>query len=209
MIYLIGGSPRCGKTKVAKALARKTHRPWFPADYLGAVIYQYMSDEERKIKFPLSAIRDENPSNDYRYTTYTAQEIVEFYYVQAESTWLGLEAFIKYAVHDGQDFILEGYQITPELLSQLDDDVINNIRPAFLYKSDIADIEAGIKKNTDPADWLIKNTEDEGTYSKVAQMMKIFGERTRLDAERYHVSVFNIDGNFDKKVEEVVSYLTK
>ena len=56
MIYLIGGAPRCGKTKIAKALAEKTHFPWFPADYLGAVVFPYIPENEQGTKFPLKKI---------------------------------------------------------------------------------------------------------------------------------------------------------
>ena len=54
MIYLIGGSPRCGKTTVAKKLAMKSHIPWFPADYLASAVSQYISEGERADKFPLA-----------------------------------------------------------------------------------------------------------------------------------------------------------
>ena len=90
MIYLIGGAPRCGKTKVAKSLAKKIHVPWFPADYLGAVAFQYIPEEEHAVKFPLSAIHDQDPTNDFLYSKYTSKKIVDFYHVQAKAIWPGL-----------------------------------------------------------------------------------------------------------------------
>ena len=208
MIYLIGGSPRCGKTKVAKALAKKTHIPWFPADYLGSVIFQYIPETERDAKFPLSAIRDIDDTNDYRYSNYTAEQIVDFYYTQAEAVWSGLHAFIKYTAHDKQDFIIEGYQVTPELLSRIDEETKKSIKSVFLYKQDLKEIESGIKKNEDPGDWLLNgNTKDEETFSKVAKMINVFGVRTLDECEKYNVSVFNMDVNFDKKINEVVNSL--
>lgn len=207
MIYLIGGSPRCGKTKVAKSLAERTHIPWFPADYLGSVVLQYIPEDKRDAKFPLSAIRDINPSSDFRYSNYTPEQIVDFYHTQAESVWSGLEAFIQYAAHDEQDFILEGYQITPELIARLDDDTKKSIKVVFLYKQDLEDIEAGLKKNVDPGDWLIKNTQDESTFAKVAEMISVFGTRTLREAEKHKMPVFNMDGDFNNKVNDVVSSL--
>jgi len=207
MIYLIGGSPRCGKTKVAKALAQKTHIPWFPADYLGSVVFQYIPKDERDVKFPLSAIRDINPSNDFRYSNYTPEQIVDFYYTQAESVWTGLEAFIKYAVHDEQNFILEGYQITPELLARLDENVQKSVKAIFLYKDDKKDIEVGIKKNVGSGDWLIKNTKEERTFSKVAEMISMFGVRTVDESKKYNYPCFNMDGDFKNKLDYAVNYL--
>jgi 2-phosphoglycerate kinase len=208
MIYLIGGSPRCGKTKVAKVLASRTNIPWFPADYLGAVVSPYIPENEQAAKFPLRVIRDQNPSNDFRYSNYSSEEIVEFYYTQAKSVWLGLKAFIKYAAHDEQDFILEGYQITPTLLSELDEDIKKSVKSVFLYKQDEADIKSGFKKNLDPRDWLLNNTINEATFAKVANSVHVFGERTLREVIGLGMISFNMDGDFEKKVEEVVCYLT-
>ena len=207
MIYLIGGSPRCGKTTVAKKLALKSHTPWFPADYLASAVSQYISEEERADKFPLSNIRKQNNSNDFLYSNYSPSEIVKFYDIQAETAWLGLKAFIEYSVHDKQDFILEGYQIQPKLLSQLDKETQKNIRPAFLYKKDKLDIEASMKKGTESGDWLIAHTKKESTFAKVAEMVSIFGDKTAIEAKECNMPLFNMDGDFDKKVEEVVNTL--
>lgn len=207
MLYLIGGSPRCGKTKVAKALTQKTHVPWFPADYFGAVVFQYISKNDYAAKFPLSNIHDQDPTNDYLYSNYSPEQIVSFYYTQADSIWAGLKAFIKYAAHDEQDFIIEGYLITPELLSQLDEEVRKSVRAVFLCKEDETDIEAGLKKNIDPGDWLLKNTHENTTFPKVAKMIRTFGERTKKEADSAKMPVFNMDGNFENKIDEVTKYL--
>ena len=207
MIYLIGGSPRCGKTTVAKKLAMKSHIPWFPADYLASAVSQYISEEERADKFPLSNIRKQNNSNDFLYSNYSPSEIVRFYETQAETVWPGLKAFIEYAVHDKQDFILEGYQIRPKLLSQLDKEIQKDIRPAFLYKKDILDIEAGMKKGTESGDWLIANTKEDSTFAKVTEMVSVFGDKTASEAKECNMPLFNMDGDFDEKVELVVNAL--
>ena len=207
MIYLIGGSPRCGKTTVAKRLAVKLHIPWFPADYLASAVSQYISEEERADKFPLSNIRKQNNSNDFLYSNYSPSEIVKFYEIQTETVWPGLKAFIEYAVHDKQDFILEGYQIQPKLLSQLDKEIQKDIRPAFLYKKDILDIEAGMKNSIESGDWLIAHTKEDSTFAKVAEMVSVFGDKTANEAKEYNMPLFNMDGNFSEKVEEVVNVL--
>ena len=207
MIYLIGGSPRCGKTNVAKKLAMKTHIPWFPADYLTTVIFRYIPEVDRAARFPLNKVHKEDSSNDFLYDNYSGDQIINFYDIQAKSVWEGLKAFIQYAVSDKQDFILEGYQITPELISLLDPEVRKDVKTVFLYKKDVADIEEGIKKNTDPADWLLKKTKDDKTFGKVAKMVSMYGEKTISEATKYKMSVFDMDGDFEKKVDDVVNYL--
>lgn len=207
MIYLIGGSPRCGKTTVARKLATKSHIPWFPADYLGAVVLQYISPGECTLKFPLRTIHDQDPSNDFLYANYSPEEIVGFYKTQAEATWQGLKAFIEYAATDEQDFILEGYQIRPELLSELGTEIKEKTRPTFLYKTNVAEIEAGFKKNISPGDWLMTKTKEESTFNKVASMVALYGEKTKSEAEKYAMPVFNMDENFEEKVKRVVDSL--
>ena len=207
MIYLIGGSPRCGKTKVAKELAKKTHIPWFPADYLGSVVFQYITDDEKDTKFPLRAIKNINPSTDFRYSNYSLEQIVEFYDTQAQVVWSGLKAFIEYASHDEQDFIIEGYQITPSLLANLDNDIKKYLRIVFLYKEDVEDIETGIKKNLDPGDWVLNGAKNEDTYVKIAQMVRVYGEKTLKEAKESNMSVFNMDGDFQQKVDGAVKHL--
>ena len=185
----------------------KTHIPWFPADYLGAVVFQYIPENRRDEQFPLSKIHDENPTNDFLYANYSPEQIVGFYDIQAKAIWPGLQAFIKYAVHDKQDFIVEGYQITPELISQLDEETKKSITPVFIYKKDVADIEEGIKKNVDPGDWLIKNTQDSEIFGKVAAMISLYGEKTLRESQNLGISAFCMDGDFKTRVDEVVDHL--
>jgi 2-phosphoglycerate kinase len=207
MIYLIGGSPRCGKTTVAERLAKKANIPWFPADYLGAVIFQYLSEEEQNKKFPISRIRDEKPGTDHLYEKHSPAEVVDFYRTQAEAIWPGLRAFIKYAAHDEQAFILEGYQIWPDLLTELPEEIKKSIKPIFLYKTNLQEIEAGFKKNTGAGDWLLEKTKDEKTFEKVASMVALYGERTVEDAHKHNMPVVDMDENFEDKIQSVIAAL--
>jgi len=209
MIYLIGGSPRCGKTTVAEKLATKTHIPWFPADYLGAAVFQYLTPEQQDDMFPISRVRDEKPGMDYLYTKHTPEEVAGFYRTQAESLWPGLRAFIKYAAMDEQAFILEGYQIWPDLLDELADETKKFIKPIFLYKADLAQIEAGFKKSANPGDWLLERTKEEATFAKIALMVAIYGKHTIKEAEKHHMPVFNMDGDFEENIEKIVALITE
>lgn len=207
MIYLIGGSPRCGKTTVAESLAKRTHTPWCPADYLGAAIFQYLTDEQQDQMFPISKIRSEKPGMDYLYNKHTPQEVAGFYRTQAESLWPGFRAFIKYAAMDKQIFILEGYQLWPDLLSELPEETQKFIKPIFLYKKDLQQIEEGFKKSTTPGDWLLERTEDEATFGKVAQMVAYYGDWTIREAHKHNMPVFNMDGDFEDNIKKVVDVL--
>src|SRR5687767_6523633 len=117
MIYLIGGPPRGGKTILAEELAKRISVPYFTLDHVTSVIAPYIPEQEYVTRLPLRVARQEtNYSNDVFYAKYSTERIVDFYLCQAETFWPGVENFIKYAIQDEHDLILEGWQILPHLL---------------------------------------------------------------------------------------------
>ena len=60
MIYLIGGPPKCGKTTLAKKMAKKLHIQWIAADTLQVVarkyIARYVTKEEMDNFHPLKGM---------------------------------------------------------------------------------------------------------------------------------------------------------
>jgi 2-phosphoglycerate kinase len=46
MLYLIGGSPRCGKTTFSKMLAYEKRISWFSTDLAATIIRPYLSEED-------------------------------------------------------------------------------------------------------------------------------------------------------------------
>ncbi|MEK7126400.1 MAG: hypothetical protein AAB835_02850, partial [Patescibacteria group bacterium] len=69
------------------------------------------------------------------------------------------------------------------------------------------DIEAGMKKGTESGDWLIANTKEDSTFAKVTEMVSVFGDKTASEAKECNMPLFNMDGDFDEKVELVVNAL--
>ena len=136
MIYLIGGPPRCGKTTLARELSKRLVIPYVPADYLTSAISPYIPQEDVKERLPrwYARIKTEK-SNDRLYAEYTPQEIVSFYLVEAETYWPGIKNFILYALHEGQNFIVEGVQFRPDLVQALlHAEGEDNFNAIFLYK---------------------------------------------------------------------------
>lgn len=109
MIYLIGGPPRCGKTTLSRKLSEQLGISCIPADYLMSVMSPYIPKEDVKERLPrwYARVKTEK-SNDRLYAEYKPQEIVDFYLTEAGTYWPGINNFIQYALHDNQDFIIEG-----------------------------------------------------------------------------------------------------
>jgi 2-phosphoglycerate kinase len=139
MIYLIGGSPRTGKSSLAKALAAKTSIPYISADDIASVITPYIPEQEYPEKLPIRFLRKEvNNSNDAFYSKYSAEDIVGFYLRQAVTLWPGFKNFIQYALADNHDFIIEGWQILPNLVNTIGgSENKEKIRTCFLFKHDV------------------------------------------------------------------------
>ena len=210
MIYLIGGPPRCGKTTLAEALAKRISLPYFTLDHVTSVISPYIPEQEYAARLPLRVARQEtNFSNDVFYSTYSTEQSVGIYLRQAETFRPGVENFIRYAVQDGHNLILEGWQILPHLLhAVITPENRDELKVVFLYKLDPEKIVPGLKASTARNDWVIRNTKDESTFPAIAKMIGHFGSRIEREAKRYDFRGVNMDSNFEQKIEETVASLS-
>ena len=209
MIYLIGGPPRCGKTTLAEALAKKVSFPYFTLDHVTSVVAPYIREQEYATRLPLHVARQEtNYSNDVFYARYPTEQIVDFYLCQAETYWPGVENFIKYALEDEHDLILEGWQILPHLLhAVVTPENQGKLKVIFLYKINAESIVSGLKASTVRNDWVVKNTKDEGTFQAIAKMISYFSSYIEKGAKVYDFRSVNTDIDFEQKIKETVEAL--
>ena len=143
MIYLIGGPPRCGKTTLARQLARIVQSPWLQTDYMAPAFSQYFLPGAYDAQVPE---RDPGPEatgandNDLLYAKYTAAQTVAYYRARARQVWPGVQSFIEYALVDGEDLIIEGLHIDPALADSFtvpaDTTVGSAVRRIFLVRED-------------------------------------------------------------------------
>jgi 2-phosphoglycerate kinase len=209
MIYLIGGSPRVGKTNLAEALAGKTSFPYFSLDHATSVITPYIPEQDYAIKLPLFASRLKRETVDAFYAKHSTEEIVDFYLRSAETYWAGVQNFIRYAVEDEHDLILEGWQILPSLLKTLiTPENQDKLKIIFLYKSNVEHIVFGLKANTAKIDWVLRNAKEENTFSAIAKMISCFGGYIEKEAKRHNFRSVNTDIDFKQKIKESLELLS-
>ena len=67
MLYLVGGPPRCGKTTLSVALAKKLQIPYFSIDHIASVIPPYIAADRRDESFPLRALHQKVNNDSDRF----------------------------------------------------------------------------------------------------------------------------------------------
>ena len=211
MIYLIGGSPKCGKTALAKKLSSILKIPWISTDSLQSVVQAYTNKNDIPKKFPWSIRRKETKGiNDIAYNTFSADEIIKFYRTQAKSVFLAIEMMTICEITDGNDLIIEGYHIEPSLVIKLRKKYSEkNVRGVFLIKTDRKKFVRDITKTSTPNDWVIARTKNKETYLKIAEMICKYGKFFRNEAEKNRLAVFNMNDNFNDKIDNAIAHLKK
>lgn len=205
MIYLIGGPPKCGKTTLAKKLADKYRIPWISADTLQNIVWAYTPKEKHSTLFPHSYLRGD--SNDEFYSEHSPQQIIENYIAQGKTTYDTISTMAETYLTDKDNFIVEGYQVTPEIV-----DIIlkkfdrEHIKAVFLMKYDEKKFIEDIHKSTTPNDWIIRKTKDESTYGRIAKMVAEYSHYFEKEAKKYGFSVFNMDEDFNKQLDAIERY---
>ena len=206
MIYLIGGPPKCGKTTLAKKLADKYRIPWISADTLQNIVWAYTPKGKHSTLFPHSYLRGD--SNDKFYSEYSPQQIIENYITQGATTYDAINMMAETYLTDEDNFIVEGYQVTPEVVNDIFKKFgKGHVQAAFLVKYDEQKFIQDIHKSITPNDWIIRKTKDEATYGRIAKMVAEYSRYFEREAKKYGFSVFNMDGDFDKQLDVVERYL--
>jgi hypothetical protein len=210
MLYLIGGPPRCGKTTLSAALAKKLQIPYFSIDHIASVIPPYIPPERQDESFPLRALRQKvNNDNDRFFATYSAEEIVAVYQRQAATVWPGVRNFIDYAIEDKHTLILEGWQLLPRLLAEIPlAERAGNVQIQYLYKTDVQEILSGLKANNPVNDWVLRHTKEDAGFVRIAQMISCFGKTIEKETSELRFKAINMDRDFVMKISDLSDGMT-
>lgn len=209
MIYLIGGPPKCGKTTLAKRLAEKYQIPWISADTLQNIVKAYTPEEKYEFLFPHSYLRKVS-NNDEFYDKYSTSKIIENYIEQGKTTYDAISMVVETYLADADNFIIEGYQVTPEVVDKiLKRFGTENIKAVFLVKHDKQKFIQDLHKSNTPNDWILQKTKNESTFTKIAKMIAEYSSYFEKEANQYGFDVFIMDENFDEKLDDIDKYLRK
>jgi len=206
MIYLIGGPPKCGKTTLAKRLASTYQIPWISADTLQNIVWAYTPEDKRPSLFSHSSLRED--SNDEFYSKHSSEEVVKNYIAQGKTTYDAISMMAETYLTDKDDFIVEGYQVTPEVVDRIFKKFgEEHVKAVFLVKYDEQKFIQDIHKSTTPNDWVLRKTKDEVTFGKIAKMIAEYSRYFAKEAEKYGLQVFNMDDSFNEQLEAIEKHL--
>ena len=207
MIYLIGSPPKCGKTTLSKKITKDYQIPWVSADTLQCIALAYIDKKEHNEKFPTRTQGREG--NDEKYNDYSSKEIIDAYIKQGRTSYDATDMFAISEITEGNDYSIEGYQVTPELAKNLIDKYgKDKIKPIFLTKHDKQLLIENFEKSTTPNDWILTGTKDKKTiFPKIANMISEYSKYFEEEAKKHGFKVFNMDHDFNHKLKEAVEYL--
>jgi 2-phosphoglycerate kinase len=119
-----------------------------------------------------------------------------------------VENFIRYALNDEHDLILEGWQILPRFLPPLiTPESRDQLRILFLFKTDEEDIAAGLKASEGKHDWVRRNTKNQITFTSIAKMIRHFGSYTEAESKRHGLPAVNTNFDFKRKIADSLKML--
>jgi|SRR3989344_7080935 len=205
-VYLIGGPPKCGKTTLAKTLSKKLSIPWISSDTLENIVSAYTPKEQHPVLFSHSYLRGE--SNDEFYTHNSPEAIVQGYVEQSKATYDAISMMAETYLTDEDDFIVEGYQVTPEIANRiLKKFGSDHIKTAFLLKRDEGKMLKDFHKSTTPNDWILRKTKNEATFAKIARMIAVYSDHIEQEAKKYELPLFEMDTDFNASLERAMKHL--
>ncbi len=209
MIYLIGGAPRCGKTTIAKKLSKKLQIPWLSADTIEGIVFASTPAKDVSRLFPKGVIRKKTgQSNDLMYSKYSTKQITDLYIRQSRTSWPAIEAVVEQEIKEGNDYIIEGHQVHPQLMSKLIKKYgRKNIRALVVTRFEVDKIVEGCLKHKAKNDWFVQKTRNKATYYKMAEMISGYSEFFQAEAKKYKIKMISTDSGFNQQLQKAVRLL--
>lgn len=207
MIYLIGGAPRCGKSTLADFLSRKTSYEVISADSIETEVKNTKNKFLHPFLFPKDRLREKTKgSNDLMYSKYTTEKITKAYIKQAKSSRKILSKLIKEKSFDNEDLIIEGHQIHPDLIKNLNLDP-EKYKAIFLGKINKELIIDGFSKNIQKPDWVIDKTSDEKIFEKIAKFISFYSSWFKSETEKCNLKFYDVSEKFDDSLKGIAQKL--
>jgi len=206
MIYLIGGSPRGGKSILSRKLSKKLDLPYISTDNIRPIVMPYFKGKDKFKKFPFEKMFDLAAIDKY-FLNYTGRQILNADLKEARTIWPGVKKLISYLLECKMDYIIEGVHLLPNLVKEFKDN--RNVKIIFLTKLDEEKIFSGILKNKNSSkEWILNNIKDKNIIRLAAKSICAYGVYFIRETKKYRFKCFNTENNFHSQLDKAVRFLT-
>ena len=173
MIYLIGGSPRGGKSILSRKLSKELNIPYVSTDNLRLVVLPYFKGGAKDKNFPHIKMFD-LAAIDKFFQLYSGREMLNADIREAKSIWPGTKSLIDHLLVCKMDYIIEGFHLLPGFVKCYQGN--KNVKIAFLAKLDKEKIYQGLMQNKNNNDWITSNVKNKKVISMAAESLCDYGK---------------------------------
>lgn len=197
MIYIIGGPPRIGKTKIAREVAKTLPGIGFVStDDIRETMRRCVDRNSYPDLFPLSGEEDMNVV----FKDNPIEKLVKLQNAEAHAVWEGIDGFLKKALKYKREYIIEGVHLLPEDVNSHPQK--NEFNILYLVNRDREKLKADIMQYESDDDWFVSKIDSE-ILEKAMDFFGAHSEYYYSEAKKYGFYVFEMSSTFDESVEEV------
>lgn len=205
MLYLIGGSPRGGKSILSRKLSKKLNTPYLSTDNIKPIVMAYFKGENKHKHFPTKKMFDYTAVDKF-FKNYNGRQYLSAGLKEAKSIWPGARLLILQLLLCKMDYIIEGVHLLPNLVNEFKGN--RNVKVIFLTKTNEEKIYNGLLKNKDKKDWIMSNIKNKDIIRLAAKSFCIYGEYFLKESKKYRFKYFNTEDNFQSQLNEAIRFLT-
>ncbi len=201
-VYLIGGTPRTGKTTVTMRFLKE--RPILAAstDAIRYTLRQVISESQEPDLFHLGKYTSNDPERR-AYLKSNPVDVIEVQNKESAIVWKSVVDFIYSNLVDGFDVLIEGIAVLPELVSQLECDY----SAIFLGNQSDEHFQTILKSaRSSVNDWMHELEEE--TIMAFAVFNQAFSKYIEEEVKSHNMKYLEVhDDNFDEDMNKALTLL--
>ncbi len=205
MIYLIGGSPRSGKSILSRQLAKKLNIGYISTDNLRPVIIKYFSRRQQALKFPFIKMFDSTEVEKF-FQKYDGESQLKADLIESRTIWPGVRSLIDHLIACRMDYVIEGVHLLPNYINRLKKHE-KELKIAYLVKRDAELLLKGLKKSRENNDWIAAHIKDDDVLRLAARSIAVYGEYFYRETGKYSFKTINTEIAFNNKLRSAMEYL--
>ncbi|MDB5245179.1 MAG: hypothetical protein JWN90_284 [Parcubacteria group bacterium] len=211
-LYLIGGSPRSGKTIIFNAFLAKKPMVAINSDALREGVRQAIVEESGITINELAITGDVTFHRSGENKDISHNKHFSYQITQEELTWKTLVGLIMYYDKQNIPVLIEGMAITPERIKYLELENLK-VKTVFLGYLDNSQFDSVLEYANQHKDWMYKkiNQENNGDDTTVRKWFEEEVEKNKViaaNANEFGYKFFSPSaGSFEEYTDTVVRYL--